>query len=778
MADYKELLRRAIEALPENNGAARRAVYEKARAALVGQLRGITPPLAARDITTHRLQLEDCIRQVEQEASEANISGIGQEPAAATPPSLPPVFASEAKANPAKAIETTKPAETARAASKASGKADPSKGKPSTSIEAIIAAAEREKPEREKAALEKAEREKAEREKAERAKQQADKAAREKAAAAEKAARAEPPPAPQPPRPPELKPRPTKSQPVLVARSDQPMRTLQPKPEPEPQVQPERAAQRPAASRPASRSDRPMPSIVARAEAAKGRAIAAPTLGVAVDNTRRGPTIEPRRDGRLSIAAARQPELEDYETPEDLAMSSVREVEVEPQPVDPQRTIDRAIAALDREARGDLPPADYDDEPEYEDEPMLAPPRRNAVTNGRGDTRREMNARGEANGRNGERARALLEAPMEREVRPSRPAKEFAKPRRSAPQRAANVPRAQSERGGMGAVTIFVVIFVALLVGAGGAGVWAWQEGFINLDAMFGKGNTVVAAQSAPAVVTPDSTGPGNTDTPAPVQDSSTELKSNARLPAIAEAAPVTPASSTAPLALQAPAADGKTEVRLGDSASQAQSAQDATVAAIDPSTTAGSQSLLLEASDTGKTGAVPFSGTVDWSKGVDENGLPTLVGKAEIPARNLSVQMLIRKNSDPSLPASHLMEITFTVADSFVGGSIAGLPGVLLKNEELVQGTPLVGASARVVGNSFLFALSAAPEDSATNVNLLTTRKWIDLALIYASGKRAIITLEKDDKAQKLFSDVFAAWGPVATPAAPAAAASAAKTG
>src|SRR3954454_12628559 len=78
MADYKELLRRAVEALPENNGAARRAVYEKARAALVGQLRGLNPPLAARDITQHRLQLEDCIRQVEQEASEAVIAGLKQ----------------------------------------------------------------------------------------------------------------------------------------------------------------------------------------------------------------------------------------------------------------------------------------------------------------------------------------------------------------------------------------------------------------------------------------------------------------------------------------------------------------------------------------------------------------------------------------------------------------------------------------------------------------------------------------------------------------------------
>src|SRR6478672_3131605 len=105
MADYKELLRRAVEALPENNGSARRAVYEKARAALVGQLRAINPPLPARDITTHRLQLEDCIRQVEQEASEANPARTGQPHPT---PILPPVFASDAKAKPAPKPELPK----------------------------------------------------------------------------------------------------------------------------------------------------------------------------------------------------------------------------------------------------------------------------------------------------------------------------------------------------------------------------------------------------------------------------------------------------------------------------------------------------------------------------------------------------------------------------------------------------------------------------------------------------------------------------------------------
>ncbi|HZY50943.1 MAG TPA: hypothetical protein VFE64_14325 [Devosia sp.] len=695
MADYKELLRRAVEALPENNGAARRAVYEKARAALVGQLRAINPPLPARDITTHRLQLEDCIRQVEQEASEANIAGLGAasaEPAA--PPTLPPVFASEAKskpkaaAEPAKAkAEPPKPA-AARAHGKANGAAPQG-----NSIEDIIAAAERDRTP------------------------------------------ATPPPAAKAP---EIKSRPPKSQPVLVAKSEPPAKE-QLKPEPK---RPAAAVNGSGKAEGNGGSSRPLPSIVARAEAAKGRPAA--SFSLAADSGRRGPVVDPRAN--RGAATARQVEPLEFEAPEDVAaMAAVREVEVEQQPADPQGAIDRAIATLDREARGDARAQYADSEVELDDEPMTAPPRKNGFFNGRAADMPML--KGET-----------------REIKSPRPAKEFATPRRQSSRAFPDgMPRAREERSGLGAVTIFLIIFVALLVGAGGAGFWAYQEGFINLDAMFGKGAPVATAAATP-LATPDSTGPGNTETPVATADPSTQLKANSdRLPAVGTQPAAAAAPSVAPLALQSPASAGdagKTEERLGGAEETPQAAQDATVAAIDPASVAGSQSLLLEASENGTTGAVPFSGTVDWKKGVDENGQPTLIGKASIPARNLTVDVLIRKNTDPSLPASHLMEINFTVSDSFIGGSIAGLPGVLLKDEELIQGTPLVGASARVVGNSFLFALSAAPEDSTANVNLLTSRKWMDLALIYASGKRAIITLEKDDKAQKLFSDVFAAWG------------------
>jgi hypothetical protein len=79
------VLRQAVEALPENNGAARRAVYEEARAALAGQLRAALPSQGTHDITAHRLQLENFIRLLEQEASGAGITGVSGEPVSPWP---------------------------------------------------------------------------------------------------------------------------------------------------------------------------------------------------------------------------------------------------------------------------------------------------------------------------------------------------------------------------------------------------------------------------------------------------------------------------------------------------------------------------------------------------------------------------------------------------------------------------------------------------------------------------------------------------------------------
>src|ERR1700689_1263462 len=69
MTDYHPLIARAVEGLEKSTGEARRALYERARTALVTQLRGVTPALSESDITRERLALEEAIRKVEAEAA-------------------------------------------------------------------------------------------------------------------------------------------------------------------------------------------------------------------------------------------------------------------------------------------------------------------------------------------------------------------------------------------------------------------------------------------------------------------------------------------------------------------------------------------------------------------------------------------------------------------------------------------------------------------------------------------------------------------------------------
>jgi hypothetical protein len=667
MADYKELLRRAISALPENNGAARRAVYEKARSALVGQLRAIQPPLPARDITQHRLQLEDCIRQVEQEASEAVISLGRDGPLSPRPATPPPAAPSPRPAAPA--IETPTPAPMADA-------------RPDGRPAVAAASAQRETPQPQPA---------------------------------ERGTAASPAQTPLVAQPPAQ----TSIEDIIAqaastsgasiefetdadgnAGDDVPV-TPEAEPAAAPEIAPSPAAQEIAA--PPAAPQRP--SFFARKSEPEPAVITAAGTAAAV----LAPRVEPIL-GSTALASqptSAEPVIISPPLPVDPALSAVREVEVEQDdPREAEGAIERAIETLDREARG---------------EPTEPLPDRLAATGA-----------------------------------PDLPGDD-----------ASFAPAGAEPRSGAG-LTIFLVVFALLLAGVGGAGFWAWREGYVDLDQMFGGNPPAVTqpvATTEPVGPTMDSTqgaatgeesatGPGNTATTAATEPTSELEATDERLEPTPE--PVTPTGTETVL----PSINGenKTEERLSG-ADTSIAATDDPAASVDPAVLAGNQSLLLEASPTGQGGAVPFSGTVDWSEGTDEIGLPTLLAEANIPARNLRVSIIIRKNNDPVLPASHLMEISFDVPDTFIGGSIATLAGVLLKDQELVPGTALAGAAARVVGNSFLFALSATPGDLAANTDLLGNRRWLDLAIVYGTGRNAILTLEKDEEAQALFNRVLAAW-------------------
>ena len=85
MTDYYPLIARAIAGLdPSAPGESRRALYERARAALVTQLRNGQSSLSESEITRERLALEEAIRKVETEASQRARQQAGTNPRSST----------------------------------------------------------------------------------------------------------------------------------------------------------------------------------------------------------------------------------------------------------------------------------------------------------------------------------------------------------------------------------------------------------------------------------------------------------------------------------------------------------------------------------------------------------------------------------------------------------------------------------------------------------------------------------------------------------------------
>jgi hypothetical protein len=69
MTDYYPLIARRVAVLEQNTAETRRALYQRAQSALLGQLRELDPPLAEPDIARERQSLEAAIRRVEADTA-------------------------------------------------------------------------------------------------------------------------------------------------------------------------------------------------------------------------------------------------------------------------------------------------------------------------------------------------------------------------------------------------------------------------------------------------------------------------------------------------------------------------------------------------------------------------------------------------------------------------------------------------------------------------------------------------------------------------------------
>ena len=102
------------------------------------------------------------------------------------------------------------------------------------------------------------------------------------------------------------------------------------------------------------------------------------------------------------------------------------------------------------------------------------------------------------------------------------------------------------------------------------------------------------------------------------------------------------------------------------------------------PAMLSGEKAFLYEEA-IGATGASRDEGGIVWSLANEapEEGAPTeavIKGILEVPGRGLTMNLAIKRNVDPALPASHLIELFFTAPTEFSGGNIDNVSRFVMK--------------------------------------------------------------------------------------------------
>ncbi|MDK4711460.1 hypothetical protein [Rhizobium sp. CNPSo 4039] len=216
-----------------------------------------------------------------------------------------------------------------------------------------------------------------------------------------------------------------------------------------------------------------------------------------------------------------------------------------------------------------------------------------------------------------------------------------------------------------------------------------------------------------------------------------------------ATTAPNTPAASTDQ---QAPAANQQQQA-----ANQPPPVTQQTAPATD------GQKVFLYEERLGQTSPTAFQGTVSWSlqegKGPDGRPEPSVQGLITVPDRGLTATITVSRNSDSSLPASHLIELAFQVPPNFEGGAIDNVQRVALKATEQDRGDALIAVPAKVTDDVYMVALNDFPDARKTNLDLLKSRNWIDIPVVYRNGRRALLTMEKGPVGTDAFNKAISEW-------------------
>ncbi|HEX4764764.1 MAG TPA: hypothetical protein VH414_00645 [Lichenihabitans sp.] len=266
----------------------------------------------------------------------------------------------------------------------------------------------------------------------------------------------------------------------------------------------------------------------------------------------------------------------------------------------------------------------------------------------------------------------------------------------------------------------------------------------------------VTAANGPPAAIAPDNPGKivGRADAPnaagqqaspqpGAAPDAASQTSADEETQSSPSAEPSTPSGSASPVQPQSPGGSDAVEA---------------------PAIPVSQRAALLVDAPQDPQKVKTYVGTVVWrtesvSPGQDQPLATAVRADVDIPDAKLSMSLVLKKNTEPQFPASHTMEFHFTPQAGNTLGPIKQINvPEMRKDDSTPTGDPLVGVPVAITQDYFLVGLSHGAAEPG-NLALLEQRNWVDVSLLFASGKVAKITFEKGPTGQRIFDEAIKSW-------------------
>ena len=306
--------------------------------------------------------------------------------------------------------------------------------------------------------------------------------------------------------------------------------------------------------------------------------------------------------------------------------------------------------------------------------------------------------------------------------------------RPSAPRRL-DRPRGGAAAWIVAALVVCVVLAIAVFA-------FVWRQNPQDLAIKEPVATPTAEATASPAKIVERVGGGGATPAASPTAGESppaTETPAAAATPAATPSAAASPAVTPAPT----PAAS-------------------AAPPAANPGVAVAARAAMLVAVASDPQKPAVSLGSVVWSAIPAAPGQPATVAvkaEADVPDLKMHAVMTLRKNTDPSLPASHTIDLRVTFAD---GAEIKGIKDMrvpMMRRDDPPSQDALSGVRVKISDSYFLVGLNRGDAELAHNVDLIANRGWFDFPMLLNDDRIAKLTFEKGVDGERIVNDALAAW-------------------